>query len=106
LLTRYFILAAIAVGQLFNSLAQTIFSIKLKPSARDSLVMAAKQFLPCCDRQNYGNHICFFCIALADCNATYLEQFLSINYRVNIVTMLMQPRIEIVTVSDRKRGLR
>jgi hypothetical protein len=39
------------------------------------------------DRQNHGNHICFFCIALADCSATYLEQFLSINYRVNIVTM-------------------
>ena len=33
------------------------------------------QFLPMGERQNYGNHICFFCIALADCPAAYPEQF-------------------------------
>jgi hypothetical protein len=36
-----FVLTSIAVGQLFNSLAQTLFPIKLKSGARDSLVMAA-----------------------------------------------------------------
>jgi hypothetical protein len=27
------------------------------------------------NQQNYGNHICFFCIALADWLAAYLVQF-------------------------------
>jgi hypothetical protein len=36
----FFVLTAIAVCQLFNSLAQTLFPIKLKSGARDSLVMA------------------------------------------------------------------
>jgi hypothetical protein len=35
-----------------------------------------RQAMP--DRQNYGNHICFFFIALADHLAAYLEQFLSV----------------------------
>jgi hypothetical protein len=39
-----FALTAIAVRQLFNSLAQALFPIKLKSGARDSLVMAAGNF--------------------------------------------------------------
>jgi hypothetical protein len=39
-----FTLTSIAVGQLLNSLAQTLFPIKLKSRPPDSLVMAACNF--------------------------------------------------------------
>jgi hypothetical protein len=60
LLTAVLILASIAAGQMFNSLAQTLFPIKFKFYARDSLVMAAGPFLHMRKAAHHGNHICFF----------------------------------------------
>jgi hypothetical protein len=72
LLTAVLILASIAAGQMFNRLAQTLFRIKFKSCARDSLVMAAGLFYTCAKRHTMVTISVSFCIALADCPAAYL----------------------------------
>jgi hypothetical protein len=71
----FFVPASIAAGQMINSLAQTLFPIKLKPGTPRFFGNGSLPFLHMPRMAHYGNYICFFCIALADCLAAYLEQF-------------------------------
>jgi hypothetical protein len=71
----FFVPASVAAGQMINSLAQTRFPIKLKPGTLRFFGNGWPAFFTHAQAAHHGNHICFFCIALADCRQAYLVQF-------------------------------
>jgi hypothetical protein len=68
------VLAAIAVGQL-QQLSPDSFPDQIEIQRARFFGNGSRPRSSMLDRQNYGNHICFFCIVLADCPATHPGQF-------------------------------
>ena len=91
---------------LVRILAQTLFPIKFKSSSARFFGDGGRALVKHARLESYGNHICFFCVDLADFSATYLEQLHLLTEELTSNQHASRPRIKIVTASDWKRGLR